>query len=44
VGSRISLKHTRAIIDAIHSGVLDSVPFAEVPLFNLQVGLVVWRV
>jgi phosphoenolpyruvate carboxykinase (ATP) len=37
VGSRISLKYTRAIIDAIHSGVLDSVPFAEVPLFNLQV-------
>ena len=38
VGSRISLKYTRAIIDAIHSGVLDNVPFAEVPLFNLQVG------
>lgn len=37
VGSRISLKYTRAIIDAIHSGVLDNVPFAEVPLFNLQV-------
>lgn len=39
VGSRISLKYTRAIIDAIHSGVLDSVSYAEVPLFNLQVGV-----
>jgi phosphoenolpyruvate carboxykinase (ATP) len=37
VGSRISLKYTRAIIDAIHSGALDNVTFAEVPLFNLQV-------
>lgn len=37
VGSRISLKYTRAIIDAIHSGVLDNVAYAEVPLFNLQV-------
>lgn len=38
-GSRISLKYTRAIIDAIHSGALDSVPYADVPLFNLQVRL-----
>ncbi|WIA19057.1 hypothetical protein OEZ85_003713 [Tetradesmus obliquus] len=37
VGSRISLKYTRAIIDAIHSGALDSVECAEMPLFKLQV-------
>jgi phosphoenolpyruvate carboxykinase (ATP) len=39
VGSRISLKYTRAIIDAIHSGALDSVEYVEMPLFKLQVGL-----
>ena len=37
VGSRISLKFTRAIIDAIHSGALDSVECVSMPLFNLQV-------
>jgi len=38
VGSRISLKYTRAIIDAIHNGTLDTVDYVEMPLFKLQVG------
>eukprot|EP00878_Enallax_costatus_P032586 GHUV01035825.1.p1 GENE.GHUV01035825.1~~GHUV01035825.1.p1 ORF type:complete len:315 (+),score=92.73 GHUV01035825.1:1591-2535(+) len=37
VGSRISLKFTRAIIDAIHSGALDNVEYVNMPIFNLQV-------
>jgi ATP-dependent phosphoenolpyruvate carboxykinase len=37
VGSRISLKHTRAIIDAVHSGALDAAEYADVPLFGLRV-------
>eukprot|EP00879_Flechtneria_rotunda_P000221 GHRR01000295.1.p1 GENE.GHRR01000295.1~~GHRR01000295.1.p1 ORF type:complete len:582 (+),score=188.13 GHRR01000295.1:770-2515(+) len=37
VGSRISLKYTRAIIDAIHSGALNSAQYLEMPLFKLQV-------
>lgn len=37
VGSRISLKFTRAIIDAIHSGALDNVEYVEMPIFKLQV-------
>jgi phosphoenolpyruvate carboxykinase (ATP) len=37
VGSRISLKYTRAIIDAIHDGSLDNVRFEEDPLFGLAV-------
>jgi phosphoenolpyruvate carboxykinase (ATP) len=37
VGSRIKLKHTRAIIDAIHSGALASVPSQEDPVFGLSV-------
>jgi phosphoenolpyruvate carboxykinase (ATP) len=36
-GSRIKLKYTRAIIDAIHTGVLDSVKTAEDPVFGLAV-------
>ena len=37
VGSRISLKHTRAILDAIHSGELDKAPCVSTPVFGLQV-------
>ncbi|MCR9119670.1 MAG: phosphoenolpyruvate carboxykinase (ATP), partial [bacterium] len=36
VGNRISLKHTRAIIDAIHSGELSNAPTEEDPVFGLQ--------
>lgn len=37
VGSRIKLKYTRAIIDAIHSGELSKAPTTEDPIFGLQV-------
>lgn len=37
VGKRISLKYTRAIIDAIHSGELDTVEYAATPIFGLKV-------
>jgi phosphoenolpyruvate carboxykinase (ATP) len=37
VGKRIALKHTRAIIDAIHSGALDKVPSVVDPLFGVRV-------
>ncbi len=37
VGSRIKLKYTRAIIDAIHSGALENVATVEDPVFGLQV-------
>ena len=37
VGSRIKLKYTRAIIDAIHNGTLASVSTQEDPVFGLQV-------
>ena len=37
VGSRIKLRYTRAIIDAIHDGSLDKTPTVEDPLFGLQV-------
>ncbi len=36
-GSRIKLKYTRAIIDAIHSGALASATTAEDPVFGFQV-------
>jgi phosphoenolpyruvate carboxykinase (ATP) len=36
-GSRIKLKYTRAIIDAIHSGALADVPTQEDPVFGLAV-------
>ncbi|TPX73698.1 phosphoenolpyruvate carboxykinase (ATP) [Chytriomyces confervae] len=36
-GKRISLKYTRAIIDAIHSGELDKVEFENYPVFNLSI-------
>jgi phosphoenolpyruvate carboxykinase (ATP) len=37
VGSRIKLKFTRAIIDAIHAGTLASAPTVEDPVFGFQV-------
>ncbi|MCP4817161.1 MAG: phosphoenolpyruvate carboxykinase (ATP) [Planctomycetaceae bacterium] len=37
VGERMSLKHTRAIIDAIHSGALGSVETVADPVFGLAV-------
>jgi phosphoenolpyruvate carboxykinase (ATP) len=37
IGSRIRLTHTRAIIDAIHSGQLSSVPTSIEPVFGLAV-------
>lgn len=36
-GERISLKHTRAIIDAIHSGHLSKGQYDTLPVFNLAV-------
>eukprot|EP00892_Ulva_mutabilis_P004878 jgi/Ulvmu1/2762/UM014_0220.1 len=37
VGNRISLKHTRAIIDAIHTGELDCVEYVQTPIFGFLV-------
>ncbi len=37
VGSRMSLKYTRAIIDAIHDGTLQNAPTATDPVFGLEV-------
>ena len=37
VGSRIELKYTRAIIDAIHDGSLNNVPYTTDPIFGLAV-------
>ncbi len=37
VGSRIDLPHTRAIVDAIHSGALKDAPLATDPVFGLHV-------
>ncbi len=42
VGRRMSLKHTRAIIDAIHDGSLQDVEYATSPIFGLQVGVALW--
>ena len=39
VGSRIKLKYTRAIIDAIHSNAFDSVEYMEDPHFKLSIPL-----
>ncbi len=36
VGSRISLKHTRAIIDAIHNGELSAMDYVTDPIFGLH--------
>eukprot|EP01027_Heterolobosea_sp_BB2_P026996 GEZU01042148.1.p1 GENE.GEZU01042148.1~~GEZU01042148.1.p1 ORF type:complete len:587 (+),score=241.51 GEZU01042148.1:203-1963(+) len=37
VGKRMSIKHTRAIIDAIHSGELEKAPTTVMPIFGLHV-------
>ena len=37
VGSRMKLKYTRAIIDAIHSGELSQAETTETSIFKLQV-------
>ena len=37
VGSRIKLRYTRAIIDAIHSGELKTAQTTATPIFNLAV-------
>ncbi|KAL6046856.1 Protein kinase C-like 1 [Balamuthia mandrillaris] len=37
VGYRIKLRHTRAIIDGIHSGELASAEYETLPYFNLQI-------
>eukprot|EP01067_Filipodium_phascolosomae_P008950 Filipodium_phascolosomae@DN7872_c0_g1_i1.p1 len=37
VGKRISLKYTRAMIDAIHDGTLAKVEYETMPVFGLQV-------
>lgn len=37
VGSRVKLRHTRAIVDAIHSGALATVGLVHDPAFGLQV-------
>ncbi len=37
IGSRIKLKYTRAIIDAIHSGALESMPTEQEPHFGLAI-------
>ncbi|KAI0244875.1 Protein kinase C-like 1 [Massospora cicadina] len=36
-GKRISLKYSRAIIDAIHSGELKDTEFEDYPIFNLKI-------
>ena len=36
-GKRCSLKYTRAILDAIHSGELSKVEYEKFPVFNLNV-------
>jgi len=36
-GDRISIKWTRAIIDAIHSGELENAEFGSLPIFNLAI-------
>jgi phosphoenolpyruvate carboxykinase (ATP) len=37
VGPRMSLKHTRAIVDGIHNGELSNAEYTSIPFFNLQV-------
>ncbi|QDS97607.1 phosphoenolpyruvate carboxykinase (ATP) [Adhaeretor mobilis] len=39
VGGRISLQHTRAIIDAIHDGTLDAAETTTDPVFGLEIPL-----
>mmetsp|Transcript_8683 Transcript_8683/g.12954 ORF Transcript_8683/g.12954 Transcript_8683/m.12954 type:complete len:595 (-) Transcript_8683:175-1959(-) len=37
IGKRLSLKYTRAIIDAIHHGELENAEYEDLPIFNLHV-------
>lgn len=37
VGQRMSIAHTRSIIDAIHSGELEKSTYIETPIFHLKV-------
>ena len=37
VGSRFKLKHTRSIINAIHSGELNAAEYQRTPIFDLRV-------
>ena len=37
VGSRFKLKHTRSIINAIHSGELNDTEYQKTPIFDLRV-------
>lgn len=37
VGHRFPLKHTRAILDAIHAGLLDNAPVQKDPLFGISI-------
>jgi len=37
VGKRMSLKYTRSIIDAIHSGELEKVPTKKLHVFGLEI-------
>ena len=37
VGSRFKLKHTRSIINAIHSGELNDAEYQRTPIFDLRV-------
>lgn len=41
VGHRFKLRHTRAIVDAIHSGELSKAEYDTLPMFNLRVPRVV---
>jgi ATP-dependent phosphoenolpyruvate carboxykinase len=41
VGQRMSIAHTRSIIDAIHSGELETAEYIETPIFHLKVGLII---
>jgi phosphoenolpyruvate carboxykinase (ATP) len=44
VGSRIKLRYTRAILDAIHSGELLAAETVETPIFKLLVRCLFWPV
>merc|ERR1712078_592813 len=42
-GSRMSLKDTRQLIDAIHDGSLEGMQWEEMPIFGLQVPSKGWQ-
>ena len=42
VGCRMNLRHTFAIVDAIHSGELRNAEYETLPTFDLQVGWMWW--